>query len=139
MAKPISGNSGTVAFGTSILQVTGWTLSATSDNQSYVSSATGGHTRRVPGNKDWTASVTVLLDEGLDATQAGVGDLGDIASLVLATGTGVGIGGTYTGDGILDSVEIEDDIGGGALVSATLNFSADSDISSNKELIFAAN
>ena len=120
--KPISGKFGTVKFsGTEITECRTWSLSLTSDNKAYVSCSTAGQTRRVAGNKDWTASATIYLQDGLDVPF----DEGDIALLELFTDQTAGSGGKYAGQGIVESIEPEVDIEGGELVSATVNFAAD--------------
>lgn len=131
MAKPITGNDGKATFsGTDILQVRGWTLSDSSDNKAFVSSATAGQTRRVKANQDWTASVTVFFDDGSPPTNVAKGD---IAELELFTAQGAGVGGKYVGEGIVESIEPETDVEGGELIGATINFAADG------AMVFTAN
>ena len=123
MAIPITGNDGKATFNAAdILHVRTWTLNDVSDNKAYVSSETAGQTRRVKGNQDWTASVTVYFDEGTPTVNA---VKGQIAALELFNAQGSGVGGKFTGQGIVESVNPESDIEGGELVGATINFEAD--------------
>ena len=122
MAKPISGVDGNATIDGEVLEVRGWTLSDTSDNQSYNSSKTKGQMRRVKGVQDWTGSITIYFDEGVRPAVS----KGDILPLVLITAEGVsGKGEVGTGQGIVDSIDPEVDVEGGGLIGATLNMSAD--------------
>ncbi len=120
--KPISGKFGTVKFtGTEVTECRTWTLSKTSDNKPYSSCSTAGQKRRVAGTKDWTASITIYLQDGKPPAF----DEGDIGLLELFTDQTAGSGGKYSGQGIVESIEPECDIEGGELVSANIAFAAD--------------
>lgn len=130
MGAPIHSQNGKVSFaGTDLEDVLSWTLNRGSDNPPYVSSSTGGQTKRVEGNKDWTATVNVLLNDGDDLAFAE----GDKGSLGLFTSTLPASGGKWTGDSIVASIEPEIDVNGNSIVGASITFEADGAI------VFTAN
>ena len=117
--KGAAGTGGKVQFPapTEILDVRTWSVDQTADNQRYVSSSTAGQAKRETGNKDWTSTISIYLQDGA-TTDFNEGEKG---SLILTSTTGT----TWTGDAICDSVAPDVDIEAGAIISATCVFSAD--------------
>lgn len=130
MGAPIHSQDGKVQFNAiELADVLSWSLSNNSDNPSYVSSESGGETLRVEGNKDWSATVSLLLNDGDDLAL----QVGDSALLELFTSDVAAKGGKWSGTGRVSSVEPETDINGNAIVGATVNFE------SNGAITFTAN
>jgi len=61
----MSGSGGVVRVGgVAIAEIRNWRLSRTATNPTYNSSGTARQTKRVPGNKDWTASFEFYTVDG---------------------------------------------------------------------------
>lgn len=59
----ISGKNGKVEIGSTVLaSITNWSLTQTSNNDSYASSATSGCKSRVAGVKDASGTIEIVLD-----------------------------------------------------------------------------
>ena len=130
MGAPIHSQNGKVAFASADIEdVLSWTLNKGSDNPPYVSSSTGGQTLREEGNKDWTATVNVLLDDGEDLPFIE----GATGLLELFTSTVVAEGGKWSAEARIANIEPEVDINGNAIVGASITFEA------NGALTFTAN
>jgi len=119
MAGPISGKSGKVYVdAVEVADVRNWKVNRASDNKEYASSSTAGWKKRVAGNRDWSGSFEVYLQDG-DMTLAF--DDGDDITLILQTDSGQ----TFTGPAIVDGIDYDDNIEGGDPVAGTVNFSGD--------------
>jgi len=118
----ISGKNGSVTKGgAAIAQVRSFSLEPTAELQAYNSSSTGGHTNRVAGNDDWTATVEVYADDGTvpDIVQ---GEAYDFEFLVSATGT------KYSGNALVAGTPIEVDIEGAALVGVSFSIEGNGEL-----------
>ena len=121
MGNPIHSQNGKAAFAASDIEdVLSWTYNEGSDNPPYVSSSSGGQTLREEGNKDWTATVNVLLDDGEELFFS----VGETGLLELHTSTVAAQGGKWTGEARVASIEPELDINGNAIVGASITFEA---------------
>ena len=130
MGVPINGNGGSTTFNAAeVDDVRTWSLNKVSDNQPYVTSMTAGQTKRVEGNKDWTAPVTSYLDNGEEPPY----EEGDTAVIELFTSSLAGVGGKWSGSAIVENFTVDVDIEGGAIIGLTTNYAA------NGALTFAAN
>ena len=115
----ISGKDGKVRIGAQdVAEITGWSLSTTSQNSAYASSSTGGYKRRVAGVKDATGNLRFKLDPANPLTTAF--DEGDSVTLLLYIDATL----FYSVPALIDSVRLEVDIDSGDVVGGTAEFSA---------------
>ena len=101
--------------------VQSWSKENTSDNQPFVSSQTGGQTKRLKGNQDNSITVNFLLDDGTDLPFA-EGDKGSIEAFTRNTGSN---GGKWTGDVIIGSITADVNPGDGSPVAGVIVFDGD--------------
>ena len=119
MAGPASGSGGTITKDSVVVaDIRKYSVSRKSDNKPYVSSSTAGQTKRLEGNKDWEATVDLYVQDG------------DIASIDLEEGDKIEIvfgSGAYTltGNGIVDSVDVDVDVETADPIGASVSISAD--------------
>lgn len=106
----ISGKDGSV---NSFADITGWTLNVTSNNSAYASSSTGGWKKRVPGVKDWSGSFSGKYNGSVPVSE------GEEVTLTL----GVDATDSYSGDAVIDQVNLQVDIDNGEVVGFTASFS----------------
>lgn len=112
----ISGKDGTVSFGSSVTDATGWSLSLTSNNPAYGSSDTSGYKKRVAGVKDWSGSYSGKLNGTTVPT------LGASVTVSFSTdGTTA-----WSGTAVCDAVNIEVDMDDGDVVGYSVDFSGNS-------------
>ena len=106
----ISGKDGYATFsGTSISDVTSWSLSLESNNPAYATKETLGYKKRVAGVKDATASI-----EGVSGDKPPMpGTLGTCVLYLDATQT-------YTFDAVVESATTEANIEDGEIVKWTI-------------------
>lgn len=120
-----SGQDGLVKLGVGaaveINDVRTWSLDKTHESKPYNSSSTSGQTRRLKGNKDWTATVSVYADSNGEVTI----NEGDYVALELYTDADD----LYSGNAWVDGVAVEVDIEGSEVVGAELTLSGDGAIS----------
>lgn len=102
MGSPISGNGGTLTIASQTeYDIRSWSLSKVADNQAYVSSQTIGKTHRVKGNRDMSMNISLFAPDGDIDLGAGIEE-GETVEII-ATTNGIT---TFTGDVIIDSIEI---------------------------------
>ena len=138
MGAPISSNLGGKVTYTGLVpvlaivnvpDVLSWNKGNDIDNPSYVSSETGGQTRRLKGNKDNNLTVNFLLDKGEDLPFV-EGDKGTVEAFTDNAGPD---GGKWTGPVIVGPITAEVNPGDGSPVSGTILFEGDG------ALIFVSN
>ena len=138
MGAPISSNLGGRVQYTGLVpilaivevpDVLSWNKGNDIDNPSYVSSETGGQTRRLKGNKDNNVTVNFLLDKGEDLPFV-QGDKGTVEAFTDIAGPD---GGKWTGPVIIGPSTAEVNPGDGSPVSGTILFEGDG------ALIFVSN
>ena len=116
---PISGKSGNVtAAGGDIVDVRSFTVSRSCDVKPYNSSDTSGQTKRIAGNKDWTAQISCYADGG--SFDLGF-DEGDSVSFVGLSTAGKQVAGTL----VIETIEAEVDVEGGELVGIAITGGGD--------------
>lgn len=114
-----SGKDGKIMIGgTTLADITGWTLNRRSNNPSYASSATAGHKTRREGVKDYSGSFTFKLDVADPIT----GDIteGTTYTLLLYLDGSL----FWSCPVIIDSIAHECDINDGEVLGGTCEFSA---------------
>lgn len=109
----ISGKNGTASVGGSIADCTGWSLTWSSNNPSYGSTDTSGYKKRVGGVKDWSGSYSAKYNGGTTTPGQTAGG----ASFTLDGST------SWSGDVIVDSVNLEVDMDDGDVVGYSVDFS----------------
>ncbi|MBI2826706.1 MAG: hypothetical protein HYX69_18700 [Planctomycetia bacterium] len=115
----ISGKDGKVLIGaTALAEITDWTFRATSNNQAYASSSTGGYRKRVPGVKDGSGTIGFKLDPADPITD----DLDEGAAVTLL----LYLDAThfYTVPAVIDAIHLAVDITSGDVLGGTAMFSA---------------
>ena len=123
MVDPYTGSGGAVKFGagpTTVADVRNWSLEETVEAKPYNSSSTSGNTKRLAGNKDWTGSFDVYLEDGSPGPHDIHSDLqaGDFADLDLH----VDASNKFEGNALIIGVSVEVDIEGAEIVGATASF-----------------
>lgn len=118
---PITGTQGAIVVdGEELADVRQWTLTRRSDNRAYASSSTGGHTRRLPGVRDWSVTFELYSVSG-DVPF----DVGAVLSLRLWVRQDGGSGPRYEGQAVVDSIRPVVDIEAGRIVAVTVTASGD--------------
>jgi hypothetical protein len=114
-----SGKDGKILIGsTTLAEITGWTLTTSSNNPAYASSATAGHKTRRGGVKDFTGSIQAKIDPADPLTNDF--DEGSMVTLLLY----LNATDFFTCPSIIDSLEWNVDINDGDVVGVTAQFSA---------------
>ncbi|MGE3406806.1 MAG: hypothetical protein AB7I37_08335 [Pirellulales bacterium] len=113
-----SGKDGKVLIGgTSLADITHWSLRTLSHNSAYASSSTGGHKKRVPGIKDASGTIAFKLNTSDPITDDF--DEGSSVTLLLhldATRY-------YSVPAVIDAIRLEVDIDSGQVVGGVAEFS----------------
>lgn len=120
MADPITGKDGKIMADSSAVEhVRNWSITKESDNKTYTSSSTSGWQKTAAGNKKWSGSFEIYLQNG--AVDLAF-DEGDLVAGEFYTDAAVHY---YAGNVRVDSIEVSTDIEGAELVPATVNFTGD--------------
>lgn len=103
-----------------IPDVTNWSLSIGGQMHPYGSSDTSGGTKRVAGQKDWTATVTALAQ-----ADDPIGVKGATGTLTLYT---YSTSNYFAGTAMIESVDVNVDINTGAPIEYTYSFGGTGDV-----------
>lgn len=115
----ISGKSGTITVSNSaVAEITGWSLTTTSNNPAYASNATSGHKTRRGGVKDFTGTADYVYDTAADIHDTLA--TGNTVTLVLSMDGTENI----SCPSIIDSITYNVDINDGGIVGGVVSFSA---------------
>lgn len=118
MAGPETPFGGKVLMdGVEVADVRGHTINEVHESKPYNSSATAGVTKRLQGNTDWTATITLYVDEDGKVPIA----KGDYVAVKLYSDATHGREGNAWVDGVTYEVDIEDK----AINAATIEVSGD--------------
>ena len=127
MAGPISGKNGNLHIGTGaateVADVRNWRLSRTADNPAYNSSDTGGVTKRLSGNTDWSATFTAYFQDDADVSVSE----GDEVTIKLY----VDASRYYEGNAIVSRIEEEVPIEDAGLVGYEVEVEANGELTFN--------
>lgn len=118
---PASGQDGSVKMGVGaaalLADVRSFTINKTHGSKPYNSSSTSGQTKRMKGNKDWTATVSMYSDADGEVPV----DEGDYVSVELYTDADD----YYAGNAWVDGVSIEVGIEEAEIIGAELTLGGD--------------
>jgi len=122
MSVPITGLSGSVEMDSLLADVFSWSITRTSDNQTYASSSTAGWKKTLAGQKGWTLTMSVANPDG--SLEFGF-EIGDSVAFV-----GTSVTGKYaSGTAVIDTIEPEVDIEGATVVRSTVTATGDGELS----------
>jgi len=118
---PANGQDGSVKLGVGaavlVADVRGFTINKTHESKPYNSSSTSGQTKRMKGNKDWTATLSMYADADGEVPV----NEGDYVAAELYTDADD----FYSGNAWVDGVSIEVDIEGAEIIGADLTLGGD--------------
>ncbi len=114
---PIIGHSGScTAGGTAVGTAKIWSVDIVGDTVDTTTFASGGWKENAQTLKSWSGSITVVFDGGADTGEASlITSLIDGASVeleLLTSATGAGAAEKFTGDAIVSSMPITNDLNG---------------------------
>ncbi len=115
-----TGDDGKVLIGgTPLADITAWSLETTTRAVAYASSTTGGFRKRLPGAKEGRGRIQFKIDVASPLTNQ-INEGSAVTLLLYLDATRF-----YTVPAVIDSLQIEVDIDGGALIGGQAEFSTD--------------
>jgi len=119
---PANGSGGKVnVSNAAVADVRTWSMSQSHESKPYNSSDTAAKTRRLGGNVDWTASVSVYLPTDPSSGVAAIGAYVPVKLYVNATQY-------WSGNAWVDGIEWEVDVENNEIIGYELELSGDGEI-----------
>lgn len=121
----ITGHGGSCTVGgTVVTEAKAWSLDVSQGTADITNFGSGGWVENAATLKSWSGSITVLFDGGADAGQAnliaGVTSGASVALVLLTTASGSGTSEKFTGNAIVTSMPITNEVSG--IIEVTFAF-----------------
>lgn len=129
--NPISGAEGTVMTGeapVALVHITNWKVKTKANTDRFADNSSGGYKRSVAGSKEWDGSFDGKVNDG-ESVPLSEGDNTDAAFHIDGDG-----GGYYSGTITVTGVDVETDIDSGKVVSYTVSFEGDGELTKSGHL-----